>query len=67
MSARFTFLLASVALTAVRSWLASHPDHGIDEILFVLRGSDVMSAFATALDTLVKAPAEPAKPEEPAP
>lgn len=40
---------ADVALTAVRTWLASHPGHGIDDIMFILRGEPVMDAFRTAL------------------
>lgn len=40
---------AHVALEAVRAWLSSHPDSGIEDILFVLRGDPVMDAFTTAL------------------
>jgi O-acetyl-ADP-ribose deacetylase (regulator of RNase III) len=43
---------ARVALDAIRSWLAAHTDHGISDIIIVLRGDDVMSAFSTALDDL---------------
>jgi O-acetyl-ADP-ribose deacetylase (regulator of RNase III) len=43
---------ARVALTTIRSWLTSHPDHGIDDVIVVLRGEDVMAAFTAALDSL---------------
>jgi O-acetyl-ADP-ribose deacetylase (regulator of RNase III) len=43
---------ASIALTTVRSWLTSHPRHGIDDVVLVLRGGDVMAAFTSALDSL---------------
>jgi O-acetyl-ADP-ribose deacetylase (regulator of RNase III) len=42
---------ASVALDAVSSWLSSHPESEIDDIMFVLRGEPVMGAFSTALDS----------------
>ena len=45
---------ARVALTAIRSWLASHADHGISDIIFVLRGDDVMAAFEAALRALTE-------------
>jgi O-acetyl-ADP-ribose deacetylase len=40
---------ADVALGAVQGWLAEHPDHGIREVMFVLRGEAVMAAFRRAL------------------
>jgi O-acetyl-ADP-ribose deacetylase (regulator of RNase III) len=43
---------ARVALDTVGSWLAEHPDHGISDIIFVLRGDDVMDAFSGSLDRL---------------
>jgi O-acetyl-ADP-ribose deacetylase (regulator of RNase III) len=43
---------ADVALRAVRDWLTEHPESGIDDIVFVLRGDAVMAAFATALERL---------------
>jgi O-acetyl-ADP-ribose deacetylase (regulator of RNase III) len=43
---------AEVALGAVQSWLAEHPESGIGEITFVLRGGDVMTAFERALATV---------------
>ena len=45
---------ADVALGAIGSWLASHPGNGISDIIFVLRGEDVMAAFTAALDALPK-------------
>jgi O-acetyl-ADP-ribose deacetylase (regulator of RNase III) len=41
---------AGVALDAVRTWLAAHTDHGMSDIMFVLRGDAVMDAFQAALD-----------------
>ncbi|HKZ92916.1 MAG TPA: macro domain-containing protein, partial [Candidatus Limnocylindrales bacterium] len=41
---------ADVALGAVDGWLAAHPGNGIDDIVFVLRGAEVMAAFGEALD-----------------
>jgi O-acetyl-ADP-ribose deacetylase (regulator of RNase III) len=43
---------ADVALRAVRDWLAGHPDSGVSEITFVLRGEAVMTAFERALARL---------------
>jgi O-acetyl-ADP-ribose deacetylase (regulator of RNase III) len=40
---------ADVALGAVREWLGSHPGSGISDVVFVLRGDEVMAAFAGAL------------------
>ncbi|CAN5838959.1 O-acetyl-ADP-ribose deacetylase [soil metagenome] len=40
---------ARVALRAVREWLASHPGHGIIDIVFVLRGDGILAAFRAAL------------------
>jgi O-acetyl-ADP-ribose deacetylase (regulator of RNase III) len=40
---------AAVALAAVRTWLSTHPRSGIEDILFVLRGGEVMTAFRGAL------------------
>ena len=40
---------ADVALSAVRAWLSTHPDSGIEDIIFVLRGADVMAAFRGAM------------------
>jgi O-acetyl-ADP-ribose deacetylase (regulator of RNase III) len=45
---------ARVALGAIRSWLASHPASGISDIIVVLRGDEIMAAFAAALDALPK-------------
>ena len=42
-------LAAAVAVAAVRDWLGAHPDGGIEEITFVLRGEAVMAAFRAAL------------------
>jgi O-acetyl-ADP-ribose deacetylase (regulator of RNase III) len=41
---------ADVALGAVRAWLDAHPDSGLSDIAFVLRGSDAMAAFEGALE-----------------
>ena len=41
---------ADVALGASRTWLGSHPDGAIEDIIFVLRGSPVMAAFRAALE-----------------
>ena len=41
---------AAVSVGAVRSWLGSHPDSGISDIMWVLRGEPVMAAFRDALD-----------------
>jgi O-acetyl-ADP-ribose deacetylase (regulator of RNase III) len=43
---------ADVALGAVRGWLADHPDGGVAEIDFVLRGEAVMAAFTSALERI---------------
>jgi len=40
---------AGVALAAVKAWLAEHLDSGIGDIVFVLRGEPVMSAFSEAV------------------
>lgn len=40
---------ASEAVTAVQQWLSTHPDSGIEDIIWVLRGADVMAAFRGAL------------------
>ena len=40
---------AGVAFGAIRTWLAAHPDSGISDVVFVLRGEDVMAAFEAAL------------------
>jgi O-acetyl-ADP-ribose deacetylase (regulator of RNase III) len=40
---------AQIALGTVRTWLASHPGHGLDDIIFVLRGTEVMAAFRRAM------------------
>lgn len=40
---------ASVALESVASWLSTHPDTSIEDIIFVLRGEAVMTAFSAAL------------------
>ena len=37
------------SVTAVREWLGAHPDSGIEDITWVLRGPDVMAAFRGAL------------------
>jgi O-acetyl-ADP-ribose deacetylase (regulator of RNase III) len=42
---------ATVALTAIGSWLSTHPRSGICDIIFVLRGDPIMAAFRGALDT----------------
>jgi O-acetyl-ADP-ribose deacetylase len=55
---------ARVALGAIRSWLASHPDHGISDILFVLRGDDVMAAFEAALAMTDRPTDRPTDPQE---
>ena len=39
---------AETSLAAVRAWLSTHPGSGIEDILWVLRGSDVMAAFRGA-------------------
>jgi hypothetical protein len=36
--------------TLVRTWLSTHRSHGIEDIIFVLRGTDVMVAFRGAMD-----------------
>ena len=41
---------ADVALTAVREWLSTHPGGGVEDIIFVLRGEQVMAAFRGALE-----------------
>jgi len=41
---------ADVALTTVRTWLSTHRDSGIEDIMFVLRGTAVMAAFRGAFD-----------------
>lgn len=40
---------AAEAVSAVRAWLGTHPDCGIADIMWVLRGADVMAAFRGAL------------------
>ncbi len=40
---------AKVALSAVHTWLRSHPQSGIEEVVFILRGEPVMAAFGAAL------------------
>jgi len=40
---------AAEAVNAVRQWLSAHPDNGIEDIIWVLRGADVMAAFRGAL------------------
>ena len=37
------------SVTAVREWLDAHPDSGIEDIVWVLRGPDVLAAFGGAL------------------
>lgn len=41
---------ADVALSAIRTWLSTHPGSGIEDIIFVLRGEPVMAAFRGALE-----------------
>ena len=36
---------AAVSIGAVRSWLGSHPETEIEDIMWVLRGDAVMAAF----------------------
>jgi O-acetyl-ADP-ribose deacetylase len=43
---------AHEALTAVQAWLASHPRNDIEDIIFVLRGADVMAAFRDAMQRI---------------
>jgi O-acetyl-ADP-ribose deacetylase len=45
---------ATVALSSVRTWLATHPDSGISDVVFVLRGDAVMAAFQGALQGLAQ-------------
>ena len=40
---------ARESVAAVRQWLSTHPHSGITDILWVLRGPDVMAAFRGAL------------------
>ena len=40
---------AREAVAAVRQWLSAHPQNGIADIVWVLRGADVMAAFRGAL------------------
>ena len=40
---------AEEAVTAVQQWLSTHPDSGIKDIIWVLRGASVMAAFRGAL------------------
>ncbi len=40
---------AETAFAAVREWLGTHPDSGIEDIIWVLRGPDVMAAFRGAV------------------
>ncbi len=40
---------AHVALSAVRAWLSTHRASGVEDIMFVLRGSPVMAAFHGAM------------------
>jgi O-acetyl-ADP-ribose deacetylase (regulator of RNase III) len=49
---------ADVALGAVRDWLAGHPDRGLSEITFVLRGETVLTAFEQALARLERRDAD---------
>ena len=42
-------LAAHESVTAVREWLGAHPDSGVEDITWVLRGPDVMAAFGGAL------------------
>jgi O-acetyl-ADP-ribose deacetylase (regulator of RNase III) len=44
---------ADVALGAIRDWLTMDPGSGIGDIVFVLRGEAVMTAFSGALERLV--------------
>lgn len=41
---------ADGAFTAVREWLSTHPSGGMRDIIFVLRGAQVMAAFQRALE-----------------
>jgi O-acetyl-ADP-ribose deacetylase (regulator of RNase III) len=43
---------ARIALSTIDAWLASSTDHGISDIIVVLRGDEVMAAFAAALDAM---------------
>ena len=43
---------APVALGAVTTWLSSHQQAGVEDIMFVLRGESVMDAFSDALASL---------------
>lgn len=43
---------AAVALPAVRAWLSSHPQNGLEDIMFILHGPSVMGAFSGALASL---------------
>jgi len=43
---------AGVAMTAVCQWLSTHPGGGITDILWVLRGTDVMAAFRGAMQEI---------------
>ncbi len=40
---------AAEAIAAVRQWLSTHPGSGIEDIMWVLRGPDVMAAFRGAI------------------
>lgn len=40
---------ADVALGAVRNWLGEHPGSGVSDVMFVLRGDEVMAAFEEVL------------------
>ena len=40
---------AEVSLAAVRAWLGTHPDSGLEDITWVLRGAPVTAAFRGAL------------------
>ena len=40
---------ATESIAAVREWLSTHPGSGVEDIIWVLRGPDVMAAFRRAL------------------
>ncbi len=50
---------AEVAFAAVHEWLGTHPDSGIEEIIWVLRGPDVMAAFRGASNAPGRGVAQP--------
>ncbi len=45
-----------MTLSAVRTWLSTQTDGGIEDIIFVLRGTTVMAAFRGVLDRQLDQP-----------